>query len=275
MDLNDSFPKIICIQCAEKLIEFHRFRSKILESHKQLSSLKTESVDECGANNEITFVDVKEEPSESNGVVLQKKSIQYSTDNLHGPSDGRRRSKKAKIEQKSLARRPAKKPEGSRPEQNANTDGKKKYICDKCGDVLLYPSRFLAHYRRSHLKQFERKTCPYCPRAFTLSTTGRFDMLLRICSSESEYIIQEFLLTQEHQTLAATFVPLITIKCKPKINIHPSNAANARVFSTVPSRSTNIRKFTMCIIANERMAIIYFAMIVTLIWSRLIISICT
>lgn len=51
----------------------------------------------------------------------------------------------------------------------------RKYICDQCNRGFQRPSRFLAHYRSVHLKQFERKICPYCPRSFTMSSSCKLE----------------------------------------------------------------------------------------------------
>lgn len=48
------------------------------------------------------------------------------------------------------------------------------YICDVCHKNFPVAGRFLAHFRRVHLKSFYKKQakCPYCPRYFT--TIGKF-----------------------------------------------------------------------------------------------------
>lgn len=58
--------------------------------------------------------------------------------------------------------------------QPPTTTGKKtkRYICEKCGRALRGPKAFLSHFRGTHLKQIERKKCPYCPRYFTVSAGG-------------------------------------------------------------------------------------------------------
>lgn len=50
---------------------------------------------------------------------------------------------------------------------------RKKFICDQCGRGFPVPSKFLSHYRSIHLKEYQRKACPYCPRTFKSSSTSK------------------------------------------------------------------------------------------------------
>lgn len=53
------------------------------------------------------------------------------------------------------------------------------YICDVCHKNFPVAGRFLAHFRRVHLKSFYKKQakCPYCPRYFTTIGESLFCLL--------------------------------------------------------------------------------------------------
>lgn len=126
--------------------------------------------------NDITFIDVKEEDdNEENGdrpAVVTQITTQFSHPNSLTDRPQRNENKKKSKVDINITKKTKKKKNGQLNDGVAFNENKKQYICEKCNIVCMYPSRFLAHYRRSHLKQFERKICPYCPRAFTLSVTG-------------------------------------------------------------------------------------------------------
>lgn len=58
--------------------------------------------------------------------------------------------------------------------KNSTTTAARVYICDVCHKNFPVAGRFLAHFRRVHLKSLYKKQakCPYCPRYFT--TIGKF-----------------------------------------------------------------------------------------------------
>lgn len=60
----------------------------------------------------------------------------------------------------------------------------KKFICDKCGRILKRRASFLSHYLVTHLKQIQRKKCPYCPRLFTMSSGCMFMFIYALDNSD-------------------------------------------------------------------------------------------
>lgn len=141
--------------------------------------IHTEQSHEC---NDITFVDVKEEEDEEEkhdgpNVATNKNTvIELGYPNkLNNDRPHRNENKKKSKVDINVTKKKKKKQILAANIGETFSENKKQYICDKCNVVCLYPSRFIAHYRRSHLKQFERKICPYCPRAFTLSVTGMYE----------------------------------------------------------------------------------------------------
>lgn len=175
---DDKLPKSICVTCANKLIDFYMFRIQIHETQWKLN-VKSEQSDvdaqltEQKTRNEITFVSVKEE---WNNPIL-------SIDGENSAFDVRTERQFKRIhhtkrkniydnkDQKLIA-------EVLKKKQNIVTDlsdgilsdvNSRKFNCDKCNKGFHRPSRFLAHYRSVHLKQFDRKMCPYCPRSFSMS----------------------------------------------------------------------------------------------------------
>lgn len=64
-----------------------------------------------------------------------------------------------------------------KPEQKCDSGPNPRvYICDICHKNFPVAGRFLAHFRRVHLKSLYKKQmkCPYCPRYFT--TIGKFNL---------------------------------------------------------------------------------------------------
>lgn len=174
--MDDILPKSICKLCADKLIDFHLFRQQILDSQQQLT-IKTEPLDESRlkGENEITFVDVKEEYTTPVDVIQPSNSVEtvlnvpVSSAQVSDRTNERKTKKKAPVAVFPKAKKSEQK--NVEPEVGTSETAKKKYICDQCGRAFRFPSRFIAHYRNVHLKQYERRICPYCPRAFTLSSS--------------------------------------------------------------------------------------------------------
>lgn len=175
--MDDILPQSICKLCADKLVDFHLFRQQILDSQQQLT-IKTEPLDETRlkGENEITFVDVKEEYNTSTVDAIHP--LDSVETELNAPASSaqvsdRTNERKTKKKVPGALSPKAKKCEQKNAEAEVGTRAtvKKKYICDQCGRAFRFPSRFIAHYRNVHLKQYERRICPYCPRAFTLSSS--------------------------------------------------------------------------------------------------------
>lgn len=153
------------------MVDFHIFRQQILDVQNRLH-IKNEAIDELHIkDNEIAFVDVKEEelvtqPPPSISSPVNKKE-DPTTRIIRQVNRKKVKHKEAIIDDSKLV-----KPEIlSDDEKNTCETIGKKFICDQCSRAFRYPSRFIAHYRNVHLKQYERRICPYCPRAFTLSSS--------------------------------------------------------------------------------------------------------
>lgn len=153
------------------MVDFHLFRQQILDIQKKLY-IKNEPVDELLIkDNEIAFVSVKEEevvnrPPTSVPPSMSKKQ-DLSTRTIRTVNRKKVKQKKPNIDDGKLSKTEI----ISDDEKNACETSGKKFICDQCSRAFRYPSRFIAHYRNVHLKQYERRICPYCPRAFTLSSS--------------------------------------------------------------------------------------------------------
>lgn len=159
-------------------MDFHLFRKRVLETQRR-QSIINETAESSKANlDDIAFVCVKEEEDCPSG--QQKSTIEVSAV----------ASTSVQATNRPVRKKVKKKVPSDPPPNIQETDAvsvaaavvaavvpasteteKKKYECDKCGRKFDYPSRFVAHYRNAHLKQFERKVCPYCPRAFTVSSS--------------------------------------------------------------------------------------------------------
>lgn len=169
---NDELSNGVCTACIGKLVEFHLFRRQIVEAHKRLmSAVETDSdANEHAADDAVTSVDVKDEKPQAANAACDRRRVCHKGKTAVSKDN---RVQKTRTENTSVAQD---------IQENLSIVGeastRKRYICDKCETVFSYPSRFLSHYRRSHLKEFQRKICPYCPRAFTLSTSGNY--LLRL-----------------------------------------------------------------------------------------------
>lgn len=201
---NDDLPKRICHECVEKLISYYLFRETIFKSQQKLLQTKIEQTkkgkhaeqtsqpnklnspesthdvqhESFNILNDIAFIEVREEDGNEENVdcpvVVTKITTQFESSHPKSLTDRPQRNenkKKSKVDI-NIAKKKKKEKNVQLNDGEAFNENKKQYICEKCDIVCMYPSRFLAHYRRSHLKQFERKICPYCPRAFTLSVTG-------------------------------------------------------------------------------------------------------
>lgn len=178
-------------------MDFHLFRLQILESQNKLA-IKTEPLDELRSKdgNEIAFVLVKDEFEGAVG--------QCTYNSLEAPGSNvpvnRRRTADSKVKIKPVRKkaptRPVRKRRISQSEPvveesngvpctesteiDPSSAEPRKYICDQCNRAFQRPSRFLAHYRSVHLKQFERKICPYCPRSFTMSSSCKLEFTISV-----------------------------------------------------------------------------------------------
>lgn len=172
-------------------MDFHLFRQQSIETQGKLLAIKDEPpTDEICWDDNILIVQVKDEENE-NGEQIQNGMPACELIDSDLQFDGPKPVEiRAKLEPKARKTRKTAKNVDASGDETATSDAvrkKREFICDKCGVAFLFPSRFIAHYRRSHLMQFERKICPYCPRAFTLSTTGNMQcpMLMGTTSRKS------------------------------------------------------------------------------------------
>lgn len=167
-------PNSLCTICADKLVDFHLFRQQILETQEKL--LKEEPPEDPGFpdDNEFTFVNVKQEDnldqtnSLSNDDFPDEDELNVETSTSVVVVASSKKPKKA--HSTSAASKRKKSVDQDHIDKEGNDAKRKKFICDQCNRDFRYPSRFIAHYRNIHLKQYERTVCPYCPRAFTLSS---------------------------------------------------------------------------------------------------------
>lgn len=153
-------------------MDFHLFRRRVLETQQQRLEISEAAAIAKANLDDIAFICVKEEedcpagPQNTTINVKTQASTSAKATNRPAPKKVKKKvplDPPSKIH-KTTAVRVAVASAGAETER-------KKYECDKCGRKFDYPSRFVAHYRNAHLKQFERKVCPYCPRAFTVSSS--------------------------------------------------------------------------------------------------------
>lgn len=180
-----------------------------------MSAVETDSdANEHAADDAVTSVDVKDEKPQAANAACDRRRVCHKGKTAVSKDN---RVQKTRTENTSVAQD---------IQENVSIVGeastRKRYICDKCETVFSYPSRFLSHYRRSHLKEFQRKICPYCPRAFTLSTSGNY--LLRLTMyifdwhSHCSYFsgtsnIGRHIRTAHQGQIAATTTKYPSIKC--------------------------------------------------------------
>lgn len=155
--------QLVCKHCADKLVDFYSFRQRILDAQQRLNAIQEESSrvkQEC----EIAFVSVDRGENGESAMGSPTATDQLL---LVDRADDGRKSKRTRTKsvRHSL--------NDNDKTGDAGNIGKnvKKFICDQCNHAFRYPSRFIAHYRNVHLKQYERRNCPFCPRAFTLSSS--------------------------------------------------------------------------------------------------------
>lgn len=179
-------------------MDFYLFRQQILEAENKLS-IKTEPLEDprLKLETEIAFVSVKEECEDNLVLATSPGNNQLGSVGRRTRRATAKESKKRKPATRKSQVKPANADHsveaGSAVENVASqrttdqvsadvqvatqpptTTGKKtkRYICEKCGRALRGPKAFLSHFRGTHLKQIERKKCPYCPRYFTVSAGG-------------------------------------------------------------------------------------------------------
>lgn len=166
-------PSNLCTICADKLVEFHLFREKILKSEEKLSKEDSLKAPVCSDSNEFAFVNVKQEEFLYQTDAKPDEACKTGNE-LNADASTSVRAVRSKKQKKhnlaSTTSKVANLESCDQADKDGNEAKRKKFICDQCNRDFRYPSRFIAHYRNIHLKQYERTVCPYCPRAFTLSS---------------------------------------------------------------------------------------------------------
>lgn len=152
-------------------MDFYRFRQQILESHGELE-LKIKSFgvpdirDQKTVLSEITFVGVDEQSSVNTETDISPKLNANNARQTVRESESLTRSQEVSIEQQRDVKGTLESVGKARRNSSRKTE---EFICDKCGRVLKRRASFLSHFLSTHLKQHQRKKCPYCPRLFTMS----------------------------------------------------------------------------------------------------------
>lgn len=164
---NDNLPSQICDNCAKKLVDFHEFRQMLLDSHVKLLSTTTLSNKQMKRKKKIHA------KCDSNGVkrckqkrcsrkkcikIMALLSLQLSSSSTSSISSSSM-SSTSSCKSNDLKRK-------SRPKS------KKMFICDICERVFKRRSHIQTHLLGVHFQHLKtnitKKTCPYCPRMFTV-----------------------------------------------------------------------------------------------------------
>lgn len=168
-------PSSVCKTCADTLVDYHIFRQQILAAEQRLlikAAAVNKSQNETDAGNEF-----------KNAKADCVQSINNSTDDLG-------KEKSNPVVRRTLQENSPLFVKLSQPVELGTTEStygvtdtenayesekdRKKFICDQCGRGFPVPSKFLSHYRSIHLKEYQRKACPHCPRTFKASSTSKF-----------------------------------------------------------------------------------------------------
>lgn len=180
---SDYLPQTVCNGCAEKLVEFHLFRTLLLESRENLlANWSLESITEI--EDAVELNDNADDECYDKIVILDLN--EDNTDDLHAETGTTSRlqcdscsatlSSKASLKkhQKNVHKHLAKKPIND----NEQAD---RLICEKCERSFSSPSAFLGHYRQVHLNHLfgSKFKCPLCPRVFS-GGGGQFLLILSI-----------------------------------------------------------------------------------------------